>query len=781
MKSELERLRRKVMELEGFKTRRELLKQSPGQCTEPFYKIFCAAANPMAITSLKEGRVVGINEAYCQITGYKREELIGHTTLELGIWADPQQREKVINTLKKDGRVLNVEVGVRRKDKGIHAALFSVDKINLNGELYLLSIATDITKLKNAERELKESEQKYRMLVEKSLQGLAVMQDESFVFCNSRFAEITGYSVEELLSLSSAQMIEMIHPDDRKLINDRRRDRLNGKPVLPQYEYRGIKKDGTEIWLEIYSSVIEYDGKPAIQSAFRDITERKKALEGLQKALDWQKAIFEGSRDGFIISDKNSNFIDANERACKLLGYSKEELLKMGARDLNKSVDPSVLETIRKRILKGEEYVGETQVYTKDGRKVDVEFGHRRVIIAGKIYIHSIIRDITKQKRLEAQLVQSQKMEAIGVLAGGVSHDFNNILTIIKGYAELMLEDVDPNDAKRQDLEQIGIATQRAESLISQLLAFSRKQIIQPTILNLNDVLNETNKMLRRLIGEDIEVACITKSDLGLVNADHGQLQQIIMNLAVNARDAMRKGGRLTIETANADFDEEYVSAYPSAKPGRYIMLAISDNGIGMDAATQARIFDPFFTTKAKGEGTGLGLSTVYGIVKQNNGFIGVYSEPGKGTSFKIYLPRVEGTVSPPETVSDLDVGFRGSKTVLIVEDEAPVRALACRILRDHGYKILEAANGLEAQGIAKEYEGDIHLVLSDVIMPAMGGEDLISWIKTIRPDVKALYVSGYTNNSIIHHGILDPNVAFLQKPYSVNSLARKVREVIDS
>jgi CheY-like chemotaxis protein len=289
------------------------------------------------------------------------------------------------------------------------------------------------------------------------------------------------------------------------------------------------------------------------------------------------------------------------------------------------------------------------------------------------------------------------------------------------------------------------------------------------------------SKMLRRLIGEDIDLVCITRPALGLINADPGQIQQIAMNLAVNARDAMPQGGKLTIETANVSFDEEYGREHPAVKPGLYVMLAISDNGLGMDASTQARIFEPFFTTKGKDKGTGLGLSTAYGIVKQSNGFIWVYSEPGRGTTFKIYFPRVDGEISKSAGESKSELGLRGFETVLVVEDEESVRALAIRILRERGYSVLEAADGMEALRIAGEFAGEIHMVLTDVVMPGMSGRDLISRLEAARPGIKALFVSGYTDNVIVHRGVLDSNVAFLQKPFSADGLARKVREVIDS
>jgi nitrogen-specific signal transduction histidine kinase/ActR/RegA family two-component response regulator len=392
-----------------------------------------------------------------------------------------------------------------------------------------------------------------------------------------------------------------------------------------------------------------------------------------------------------------------------------------------------------------------------------------------------VLRDITEHKRLEAQFLQAQKMEAIGVLAGGVAHDFNNLLNVINGYSELVLENLAQDNPIRQDLEQIREAGQRAASLTSKLLAFGRKQMLKPETLDLNKIVTDMGSLLRRLIGEDIDLVAKTQPGIGLVNADPVQIQQIIMNLAVNARDAMQYGGKLTIEIANADLDEDHVRQHPMVTPGPYVMLAVSDNGKGMDAATQAHLFEPFFTTKEKGKGTGLGLSTVYGIVKQSNGFIWVYSEPGRGTTFKIYFPRIDVGGASLADESNSDVDLHGFETVLLVEDEAPLRSLASRILRNHGYRVLETPDGMEALRVAREYTGKIHLIVTDVIMPGINGSTLVARFEAIRPGIKALYISGYTDKAIVHHGVLDSNVAFLQKPFTADALTHKVREVIDS
>jgi PAS domain S-box-containing protein len=390
--------------------------------------------------------------------------------------------------------------------------------------------------------------------------------------------------------------------------------------------------------------------------------------------------------------------------------------------------------------------------------------------------------DVTERRALEQQLQQSQKMEAIGRLAGGIAHDFNNLLMVISGYSEFLLDRLGPDPALRGPAQEIAGASQRASSLTRQLLAFSRKQMLAPKILDLNGVVTENLKMLTRVIGEDIDLVMVPAPSLGAVRADAGQIDQVIMNLAVNARDAMPAGGKLTIETSNVSLDEEYARFHAPLRPGDYVMLAISDTGFGMDSETQSHIFEPFFTTKGP-KGTGLGLSTVYGIVKQSGGYIWVNSEPGKGTSFKIYLPRVAERAEPAQVVASNDAAFAepGTETILIAEDEANLRYLARQFLEKQGYKVIEAADGAAAMQIAVAHEGVIHLLLTDVIMPGMNGRELAQRISEIRPNTKVLYMSGYTENVIGHNGTLDAGVRLLQKPFTLRDLKSKVREVLDS
>jgi nitrogen-specific signal transduction histidine kinase/ActR/RegA family two-component response regulator len=386
---------------------------------------------------------------------------------------------------------------------------------------------------------------------------------------------------------------------------------------------------------------------------------------------------------------------------------------------------------------------------------------------------------IEREQATEEQLRQSQKMDAIGQLAGGVAHDFNNLLTVITGYTDLGMRRMEPADPMRKNLEQIKKAGDRAASLTRQLLAFSRKQMFQEKVVDLNSIVADMDKMLRRLIGEDIDLVSLLEPSLCRIKADPGQIEQVLLNLAVNARDAMPRGGKLTIETGHANLDEAYVKSHPTAKTGQYVMLAVSDTGTGMDAETQTHIFEPFFTTKEVGKGTGLGLATVYGIVKQSSGDIWVYSEPGKGTSFKIYLPIAIDSTGPETEAKPTDIP-QGQGTILLVEDEELVRNLAGEILGMNGYRVLTAANGIEALRICTEHIGQIDLMVTDVVMPQMGGRELAERIGTVRPETKVLYMSGYTDDAIVRHGILDDSVLFIQKPFSFERLTRKVREALD-
>jgi len=487
---------------------------------------------------------------------------------------------------------------------------------------------------------------------------------------------------------------------------------------------------------------------------------------------------------GIYRSSPEGRFLSVNAAVVRMLGY------ETGAQVLNLDMARDVYADAaeRQRLVERDTYSDrqydnvEATWKRRDGRLLTVQLSVRAVRnAAGRVdYYETFVRDVTDQRRLQQQVLQSQKMEAVGRLAGGVAHDFNNLLTVITSYSDLLLEDLAPGDAKRDDLEQVRKAADGAAALTRQLLAFSRQQVVEPRVVSLNTVVEGLQKILRRVIGEDIEVTIALAPDLESVRADVGQLEQVLMNLVVNARDAMPTGGRLAVETANVEHDPEYARDREAAAVRRFAMLAVTDTGCGMDEATKARIFEPFFTTKETGKGTGLGLATVYGIVKQAGGFIWVYSEPGQGTSFKIYLPAVDATAERT-TAAATTPAPRGTETVLLVEDAAAVRAVTKQMLERQGYTVLEAPDGEAGLRLAQRHRGVIHLLLTDVVMPRVGGRELAEQLARLRPDVKVLYASGYTDDSVVRHGILESGTAYLQKPFSPESLARKVRDVLDA
>jgi two-component system cell cycle sensor histidine kinase/response regulator CckA len=512
------------------------------------------------------------------------------------------------------------------------------------------------------------------------------------------------------------------------------------------------------------------------------MTERNVAVEALTESEAHYRVLFERHPNPLWVYDlETAAFLAVNDAAVQHYGYSRAEFLGITLEAIRPPEDVEPLRTHRSNSDEGLGEAGEWRHRKKDGTIIDVEITRHTLHFAGRPAALAIARDITQRKSLEAQLLQAQKMDAVGRLAGGVAHDFNNLLTAILVSAELLLDSLGRDHPEREEADEIRKAALRAADLTRQLLAFSRQQILAPQVLDLNQVVANMDKMLRRVIGEDIDLRTVLSPDLRAVRADGGQLEQVVMNLAVNARDAMPTGGKLTIETVNTELDEVYAREHAVVKPGRYVLLAVSDTGVGMDAETKARMFEPFFTTKPKGKGTGLGLATVYGIVKQSGGHISVYSEPGRGTTFKIYLPRVEDAAVPARSTPASTTSLRGSETLLLVEDQQEVRRVARRVLEGRGYTVLVAASGPDALQVAGAHAGPIHLLVTDVIMPAMSGREVGLLLAPARPETKVLYLSGYADESVVRHGVLEPGIAFLQKPFTTEALARKVREVLDT
>jgi len=510
--------------------------------------------------------------------------------------------------------------------------------------------------------------------------------------------------------------------------------------------------------------------------------ERKHAEERLKASKEYLDRIINAIGDPVFVKDDQFKFVLANDALCVLLGRTREEIIATTGLDyLPADQMDHFLEVDRKVLSSGAENLCRESLTAYDGKVRTIVTKKTRYVDGhGARFIVGAIRDVTQQEHLEEQLRMSQKMEAIGSLAGGVAHDFNNLLSVILGNTAFAMEALREADPIRGDLVEVKQAAERAVALTRQLLAFSRKQTLQPVPLNLNQIAAGVEKMLRRIVGEDLDYVQVLAPDLGLVLADPGQIEQVLMNLVVNARDAMPAGGKLTIETANVEFDEEYAARHVAVTPGAYVRLAVTDTGCGMDEKTKARLFEPFFTTKQKGKGTGLGLSTVYGIVKQSGGNIWVYSELGLGTTFKIYLPReLDAAATVPQT-EHVVTRATGTETVLVVDDEEALRRVAQRSLTAAGFTVLTAAGGAEALESAAQHPAEIQLLLTDVVMPKMSGRALALELAKTRPAIKVLYMSGYTDNAIVHHGVLDEGTQFLGKPFTGAELARKVREVLD-
>jgi len=512
----------------------------------------------------------------------------------------------------------------------------------------------------------------------------------------------------------------------------------------------------------------------------------KRVMKDFQGEKEKFKVFVENSPLGVSLIDQEGSYKYVNPRFVEIFGYTYEDAPT--GREWFKKAFPKP--SYRRQVIsawindqnKTKQGEARTQIFTvtcKDGSQKVIRF-ISMTMETGDQYI--VYENVTEQKELQAQLIQSQKMEAIGRLAAGVAHDFNNVLMSIMGNSDLVLLSLGNDHPLQDNIMEIKKAAKSAASLTHQLLAFSRAQVLQPKIVDLNTVIMKLEKMMQRLIREDIELRTIFAPGLPNIKADPGQIEQVIMNLAVNARDAMPQGGKLTIETANVNLDGDYFQNHGiKGVPGDYVMMGISDNGFGMDKETCSRIFEPFFTTKEKGKGTGLGLATVYGIVKQSEGLIWVYSEPGHGTSFKIYFPSVEDKKEPEINESILKAHFKGSETLLVVEDNVMVLDSAMRVLQQYGYSILTAQNGEEALTVSKKHNGPIHMLITDVVMPLMGGPELKKHLTTLWPNLKVLYMSGYTDDAIVQHGLLERGINFLQKPFNPKRLIRRVREVLDS
>jgi PAS domain S-box-containing protein len=775
----------RALYVEGFIediTERKRAEDALRKSEEKFAKAFRGSPTAKLLAKIEsEGnRIVDANEAFQRLTGYRREEVIGRIAREFRLFADPREYDEWMKQFRGAGRVSNFEFHFRRKDGEIGTGLISAESLELDGEPWMITTTIDIT-------ERRQSERQYRSLFNSMQEGVALHKliysngvPENYILLdvNRRYEELLGMKREHVVN---------------RLATD-----VYGTEAAPHLkEYASVVEGGMPFQFETYFPPLDKHfvisvtpmGEDLFATIFFDDTEQRRAQERY-------RLISENAADVIWMWDlEEGRCVYVSPSVRQLRGFSPEEILAQTLEQAMPSdsygMAVAEIESRRAAVESGDESAriktNEVVYLRKDGTTVATETVTKLVSDArGKVrYVVGISRDITQLKRVEAakakiedELRQAQKLESVGRLAAGVAHDFNNLLTVINGYSRLLLGGVQAGDPLRGGLEEIHKAGARAAALIQQLLAFSRKQILQPRVLDLNRVVEEMRPMLARLMGEDVEVCVQLHTEPTTICADPHQLEQVLMNLAVNSRDAMPDGGQFSIETGFVEWDESQAQLRPGAHAGPYVMLAVSDTGEGMSEETRGHIFEPFFTTKEVGKGTGLGLSTIHGIVEQSGGCVEVASEPGRGTTFKIYLPRVVAAPAEsgrPEAIPEMG----GTETVLVVEDQAEVREYAAVALRAYGYQVMEAANAEEALLICEREGERIDLILTDVVMPGLSGRELADRLKTLRPGVKVLFMSGHTDDIMVHHGVLRKEAEFIHKPFGPGQLAMKVREIL--
>lgn len=744
-----------------------------------------------------EFRFVRVNEALASLNGVPIDQTIGRSLQEVIPQLAAEVYELLCAAQQSRQPILNVEVVGRTNASPEHDHYFlsSFFPVQAPDGTLLGSgiIVMDVTQQKQIERRLRESEAKFRSVFENAAIGMALVSpDGRQVQVNRAYCEMVGYSEKELLG---RHYQDITHPEDQAQDREFVRQFETGEITTADFEKRLIHNKGSTVWVRITVSLLRVDHKPLYYVVqIHDLSQTRQALAVLQRTQEEQRAraqtsllrlaaIVESSDSAIYSIDTCGEIVSWNYGASVIFGYSEQETLGQMKSVL---VPPERMDEsagILNRVLKGKHVRQLETVRTrKDGKPVHVLLSATPLIDnQGRVTGAALTcADVSQRKLLEDQMRQAQKMEAIGHLAGGVAHDFNNLLTVINGYSELILAKRVLNHADAALLHEVTKAGERAANLTRQLLAFSRKQMMLPTVLDLNAVIADLEKMLRRLIGEDVHLLCNLKPNLPHVKVDRGQIEQVVMNLVVNARDAMPRGGHLRIATQAVNHSGLPPGETAGSTTDRYVLLSVTDTGAGMDQATLSRIFEPFFTTKEVGKGTGLGLATVHGIVKQSGGTIAVTSEMGKGSTFKIYLPATEDR-APGKSADSVMCGSRGMETLLLVEDDESLRKLSQMLLESQGYVVVTASDGKDALKRLTSFEGRLDLVVTDVVMPHVDGPQLVQELRKRFPHVKPLYVSGYAGDALAHHGLVPDEPAFLQKPFNNLALGRKVRELLDA
>ena len=757
------------------------LRESEGK-----YRILLEESPDPIFSLTPEGRYTYVNRSFAKGVGKSVKDIIGKKIWDVFPKDEADKRFAALKQVFTTGmeKVIEVRVPHPEGDKYYVTTITPV-KDKAGHVISVICSSKNITDRKMAEEALRAGEEKFSKAFHTSPYVITITRaiDGAFIEVNDAFATVSGYSREEALSDSSIGLNLWNHPEDRAWVIET----LTRGEIVSGREFQFKSKSGKLIDGLFSAQFIHLKDELCVLSSINDITERKQAEEELRKRESQLQRIFEILPIGLWLADKDGTLLRGNPAGVRIWGaepkvpiseYGIFKAWRIPSRELIKPDDWALAKTISNGITIVDELL---EIESFDGKRKTILNYTAPVLdsngnVDGAIVVNL---DISERQALEARLIQSQKMEAIGRLAGGVAHDFNNMLGVILGHTEMAMEYVDPSSPLHEDLEEIRKAAMRSSDLTRQLLAFARKQTIAPKVLDLNRTVSGTLKMLQRLIGENIDLAWMPGKELWPVKMDPSQIDQILANLCVNARDAIAGVGKITIETANATFDREYCLNHEGFSPGEYVLLAVSDNGCGMDQETMAHIYEPFFTTKTTNKGTGLGLATVYGIVKQNSGFINVYSEPGQGMTLKIYLPRHHAKAEQSQHIVLQPSMEYGNETILLVEDESSILKLTKMMLERLGYTVLTAGTPGEAIRIAETHPGEIHLLITDVVMPEMNGRDLAKNILSFYPGLKRLFMSGYTANVIAHHGILDEGVNYIQKPFSKNELAVKAKEVL--
>ena len=763
------------------------IKESSSQALNgDLFRIVAETATDIIVTIDEHSRILFINSAIEKVLGYPAKELVGREiTILMPDYLKELHRAAIGRYLATGQRHISwtaaAMTGLHRAGHEVPLEVSIGEQIQ-GGRRTFTGIIRDVSGRQQIEEELRQSNQKYIRMIQSSPDAITLrtLPERRYLEVNEGFCRMTGYTAEEAIGKTSAELQVWADPEQRGATLQR----VLREGEVHEEEFRFRTKSGEIRFGQLAAVKVTVGNQQCMLSVSRDITERKRAEEELRRSEANFRSLVHDAPFGILKVTPEGRILQANPALLNMLGYESEEQLCHLNMERDVYHDPKQRQRLLEEHSQKEDFHNvEVQWKRKDGKIITALLNGRRVASPdhGQTYFEEFAEDITQRRILERQLFQSQKMEAIGRLAGGIAHDFNNLLGVILGHTEILEEAAGKDRRLQRSVEAIQSATQRATALTTQLLAFSRKQMVQPKILDINVAVREIEKLLLRVIGEDIELVIRVQSGPTTIQIDPGQLDQILMNLVVNARDAMPSGGKLILETSSVALDDSYVGQHLGAATGPFVLLSISDTGVGMDQETLSHIFEPFFTTKEKGKGTGLGLSTVYGIVKQCGGYIMPYSEPGRGTTFKVYFPHVSGAPEVARASGRRAELPGGKETVLLVEDETALRELTRGLLETAGYTVLEAARVEDAIRLAEAAQHKIDLLLTDVVMPGMDGHELSRRLTSSFPSLKVLYMSGYTDDVIVHRGVLNRGTTLLQKPFGRAGLLGKVRQVLDS